>query len=115
MYELSQQIIAYFTGKTAFTDIVSNNIYAVIAPEEQSFPFVSFLINQQAPLSRDGDEFNVTLFLWFDENKYDELLQFIDTVTQLVKENKNWNWEDSSFQLFEENISYFGIINFKKV
>lgn len=115
MYELSQQIIAYFTSKTFFTDIVSDNIYAVIAPEGQTFPFACFVINQQAILSREGDEFNVTLFLWFSENQYDQAIQFTDTVTALVKENTSWNWEDSTFQFIEENISYCGIINFKKV
>lgn len=114
MYELSQEIIAYFNGKTEFTSMVNDSIYAVIAPEGQGFPFVCFLINQQETQTKDVDSFSVTLFLWFDENKYDEAMQFTDTVTALVKDNPNWDWENSTLQFVEENISFCGIINFKK-
>jgi hypothetical protein len=115
MYELSKQIIAYFIAETSFTDVVSENIYAVIAPEEQEFPFVCFTINQQETATKDIDSFDVTLFLWFDQNQYDAAMQFTDTVTSLVKENNEWDWQNSTFLFVEENISYCGIINFNKI
>lgn len=114
MYELSQEIIAYFNAQSGFTAVVNDSIYAVIAPEDQAFPFVCFLVNQQETETKDVDSFSVTLFLWFAENKYDQAMQFTDTVTDLVKNNPLWDWENSTLQFVEENISFCGIINFKK-
>ena len=115
MYQLSQQIIAYFTAQTAFTNVVAQDIYAVIAPENQNFPFVTFRISSQETATKDLDEYQVALFLWFEENQYDQAVQFVDVVTNLVKQNNNWDWQFSSVDFIEENASFVGMINFKKV
>ena len=90
MKELSIDIVAYLQGQTQITDIVAERIYAVIGPENVVFPFVTFTINEQTPLTKESDEFDVTLFLWFDENKYDDAMDFTDTVTGIVKNKTNW-------------------------
>lgn len=113
MFEISKQIIAYFEGKTDFTTICGNRIFAVIAPEDVTFPFTAFTINQFEAATKDIDVYDVTLFLWFMPTEYTNAIQFTDKVTELVKENNNWNWENSTFQYIEENDSYCGIINLK--
>lgn len=114
MEELSLDIVAYLQSQTAVTDIVGADIYAVIAPEHQQFPFVAFTINDQSPATKESDEFNVSIFLWFSENEYTKAMKFTDAVTAVVKNKEDWDWLGSSFQFVEENISYCGIINFKK-
>lgn len=113
MFEISKQIIAYFEGEINFTAICENRIYAAIAPEDVVFPFTTFLINQVESESKDKDVFSITLFNWFKPTEYTNAIQFTDVVTDLVKQNDTWDWENSTFQYIEENDSYCGIVNLK--
>lgn len=114
MEELSKEVVAYLEAQSQITAIVGDKIYAVIAPEDVEFPFVVFTINDRSFLTKEQDEFDVTVFLWFDENQYSQAMQFTDTVTEVTKNKNNWDWQNSTFQFIEDNISYCGIINFKK-
>lgn len=113
MFEVSKEIIAYFESESGFTTICNNRIYAAIAPEDVVFPFTTFLINQVESESKDKDVFSITMFSWFKPTEYTKAIQFTDTVTDLVKQNNVWDWENSTFQYIEENDSYCGIVNFK--
>ncbi len=112
MFEISQQIIAYFEDKIQFTDVCDNRIFAVIAPEDVVFPFAAFTINQFEAETKDADIFDVTLFLWFEQDKYTDAIKFTDACTELVRAKDEWDWKNSAFQFIEENTSYCGIINF---
>lgn len=112
MFRISQEIISYFENTILFTNVCDNRIYAVIAPEDVTFPFSAFTINQFETATKDIDVFDITLFLWFEQDKYTDAVKFTDVCTQLVKANPNWEWKNSTFQFIEENTSYCGIINF---
>lgn len=113
MFEVSQELVQYLESITAITNVVDSRIYAFIAPEDVQFPFITFAINQFEPESNDGDMYDVTVFAWFEQDKYKDAIQFTDVITNALKQNLEYNWEFSTFQFIEENISYAGIVNLK--
>lgn len=115
MFQFSELIFSFFTSSSTFTSLMGQRMYPVIAPEDVQFPFATYSLESQEAESKDADMFRATLFFWFQENQYNEALQFTDQMIALVKASQNLEFESSSVQYLEENNSYAGVINFIKL
>lgn len=115
MFQFSELIFSFFTSNSAFTIVMAQRMYPVIAPEDVQFPFATYSLESQEGESKDADLFRATLFFWFQENQYNEALQFTDQMIELVKASQNIEFESSTVQYLEENNSYAGVINIIKL
>jgi len=115
MFQFSELIFSFFTSSSTFTAVVGQRMYPVIAPEDGQFPFATYSLESQEGESKDADLFRATLFFWFQENQYNEALQFTDQMIELVKASQNIEFESSTVQYLEENNSYAGVINIIKL
>jgi hypothetical protein len=115
MFQFSELIFSFFTSSTFFTDVMQQRMYPVIAPEDVQFPFATYSLESQEGESKDADMFSATLFFWFQENQYNEALQFTDQMIELVKASQNIEFESSSLMWMEANNSYAGVINIIKL
>lgn len=115
MFQFSELIFSFFTSSTVFTSLMEQRMYPVIAPEDVQFPFATYSLESKESESKDADLYRATLFFWFEENQYNEALQFTDQMIELVKASQNIEFESSSVQYLEENNSYAGVINIIKL
>lgn len=115
MFQFSELIFSFFTSNSAFSVLMEQRMYPIIAPEDVVFPFATYTLESREGESKDADSYRATLFFWFQENQYNEALQFTDQMIDLVKATQNIEFESSSVQYLEENNSYAGIINILKL
>ncbi len=115
MFQFSELLYSFFTSNIGFTSVMEDKLFPIIAPEETVSPFATYRIGGKEGVSKDADEYNATLFFWFDENQYNEALQFTDQMIELVKASQNLEFVSSSIDYIEENDSYAGIINLIKI
>lgn len=115
MFQFSELIFSFFTSSTFFANVMMQRMYPVIAPEDVVFPFATYRIESKEGESKDADLYRATLFFWFEENQYNEALQFTDQMIEIVKGSQNLEFESSSVEYIEENNSYAGVINFIKI
>jgi hypothetical protein len=111
MEEISQDIYSFFTTATAFTDFVGTKLYPVVGNVETEVPFAVYRISQQQGITKDMSQFNVNLTGYFDPNEYDTCVQFLDAVTNLVK-NSTFSWVSSEVNFIEDNQSFSATVNF---
>lgn len=112
MLKISENLIAFLATQIVFTSIMSAKIYPIVAPEGTDFPFATYRISEQRPLSRDGDAAVVELFFWFGPNKYKECVGFTDLMKTVINEKEDYEWQSSSPDFSDEGFGYVGIINF---
>jgi hypothetical protein len=115
MFQFSELIFSFFISSSEFSVLLEERMYPIIAPEDVVFPFATYTLESTEGESKDADLFRATLFFWFQENQYNEALQFTDQMIELVKASQNIEFESSSVQYLEENNSYAGIINIVKL
>lgn len=115
MFQFSEFIFSFFTSSSTFTSLMGQRMYPVIAPEDVQFPFATYSLEGVEAESKDADLFRTTLFFWFQENQYNEALQFTDEMIELVRGSQNLEVESFSVQYLEENNSYAGVINIIKL
>ncbi|OXB01747.1 hypothetical protein B0A75_04715 [Flavobacterium oncorhynchi] len=114
MLELSDEIFAFLTGQTAFTAVMDNKVFPIMALEGTATPFTTYRINEKTPLTKDGNALNFSLFFWFSPNEYKKMIAFTEIMEAIIKEKTNYEWVSSYPDFIEENFSYVGIINLNK-
>ena len=112
MLKTSEELIAFLATQIVFTSVMGVKLYPIVAPEGTNFPFATYRISDQRPLSRDGDTMTVDLFFWFGPNKYKECVGFTDLMKIVIGENENYEWQSSNPDFSDEGFGYVGIINF---
>jgi hypothetical protein len=113
MKAISEQIYEYFTNETSFTDIVSTNLFPVVADKEAVYPFAVYTITQQEGITKDMDEYNIILRTFFEDNAYDNCAAFSESLTATVRNESSFDWQSSEIGFIEENQSFVAIVNFK--
>jgi hypothetical protein len=111
MLEVSDEIVAFLNAQTEFTDVMGDRVFPIMALEGTETPFATYRINEKIPLTKDGNQSNVSLFFWFGSNEYRKMVVFTDAMEAIIKEKSNYEWVSSSPDFIEENFSYVGIIN----
>jgi hypothetical protein len=113
MFEKSQEIASFFKNLPAFNAVMDGRIYPIVANENVNPPFAIYRIEERQSASKDLDEYNVSLFLYFTPESYKNCAVFTDAITSEVKENDDFVWERSEIDFIEENRSFVGSITFK--
>lgn len=111
MLEVSEGIASFLNSQPEFTAVMGDRVFPMMALESTLFPFTTYRINDKSPLTKDGDQSNVSLFFWFGSNEYKKMCVFTDAMEAIIKEKSNYEWVSSSPDFIEENFSYVGIIN----
>ena len=89
MFEFSELIYSFFTTNAQFTAVMQTRLFPVIAPEDVQFPFSTYSLESRESESKDADAYRTTLFFWFQENQYNQALQFTDAMIEIVKNSQN--------------------------
>ena len=111
MLEISEEITAFLLAQSEFTTVMGDRVFPLVANEGTAYPFTTYALSEE-PISNDGDEFTITLFLYFDKANYLKCAAFITQLKNIIKEN--YDWLSSNIELLEESLGFVGIINFKK-
>jgi hypothetical protein len=113
MLKISEELIAFLATHTDFTTAMGTRIFPIVAPDQTTFPFATYRINEVANLSCDGTSSAVQLYFWFGQNEYKKAVDFVDKMKPIIEEKQNYEWQDSTVDFIEEGFSFVGIINFK--
>jgi len=115
MFEFSEILFSFFTQNSTFAATMGLRLYPIIAPEDVVIPFATYSLEGREIESKDADLYRATLFFWFQENQYNEALQFTDQMIEIIKASNNFEYESSTVEYLEENNSYAGVINLIKL
>lgn len=110
----SEEIYTFLNAQTAFTSVMGNKIFPVVASEKSVLPLTTYRISQRQGQTKDADGYTITLSFWFSVEKYDDCVEFLDTMTGIFK-NSNYKWISSEPDFNEESYTYNGIINLEKI
>ena len=115
MKEVSEEIYSYFSNLPAFTSVMGESLFPLVALEETQFPFCVYAIQQQSGLSKDGSSFEVIMSAYFNAENYLEATNFNDAMVLDFKNNANpFDYQDSSIDFLQDNQSIILTITFKK-
>lgn len=115
MLEVSESIVSFLLGESAFTVIMGERVYPIMALEGTQTPFTTYRINEKTPLTKDAAETSISLFFWFGPNEYKKMVVFTDIMEVIIKEKTNYEWVSSLPDFIQENFSYVGIINLNTI
>jgi len=113
MFELSKEITEVLLASSVFTDVMSERLAPVVSSVDETYPFTNYLIQQQSGQSKDGSAFSVSLLCYFENEKYQDCVMFLDQLKPVIEEN--YDWESSTVEFVESDQSFVGIINFNKL
>lgn len=111
MLQTSENIVSFLGSQTPFTSVMATKIFPVVALPGTEAPFATYRINEETPLTKDGDQSNLTVFFWFGPTKYKDCISFTDAMKEIFKNSSDYEWVSSSVDYIEENASFVGIIN----
>jgi hypothetical protein len=112
MLKISEELIVYLASQLVFTQVMGTRIFPIVAPEGTDFPFATYRITEQMPLSSSGSAASIELYLWFGPNKYMSCMGFTDLMKTVIEEKQNYIWQSSTPDFSEDGFGYVGIINF---
>jgi hypothetical protein len=112
MFEVSKEIVAFFSGLTEFSSVMNANLFALVAKADTPYPFCTFIVSDQTPLTKCKNQNDVTFYAYFSPEQYDQAAQFTDAMTQKIEESQ-FQWQSSRIDFFEEDQSIVGVISFK--
>lgn len=111
MISISIKIADFFLSKQSYTDVFgSNRPDPVVAPEGTAFPFATYTIDRIEGKTKDGDEYNVTAYFWFDANQYNEMATLLENIIPEIQDE--YDFQAATMDFVEDNQSFVGIINF---
>jgi len=111
---ISEEIYTFLNAQSAFTTVMGNKIFPVVASESTVLPLTTYRIVQGRGQTKDADGYTIELAFWFSVEKYDQCMEFLDTMTEIFK-NSNYKWVSSEPDFNEESYTYNGIINLEKI
>lgn len=83
------ELVAFLKSQTAFTNVMGSGnscrLYPFVAKEETPFPFATYGVGS-VPYTKNARQDQATVYLYFDPNRYVEMLQFADAITPLLEE-----------------------------
>ena len=110
MLVVSEKIKTFFTAQSAFTAAMGTKIFPVFASENTGLPFATYMVDRVEFKSKDADQYDVTVYFWFDQNNYNAMAEFMDDILPAIK--NEFDWQGSTMDFIEDSKAYVGIINF---
>lgn len=114
MKTVGQQIFTSLTNNATFTAVMGNRLYPVIALSTAKTPFSVYRL-RQTPVSIDGDEFDVTIFSFFDANAASEAMAFNDDMVRFFKNIDLFYYISSEIDYIDENQQIVLMFNLKTI
>ena len=111
MNEVSILLRDFFLGKSEFTNVFGQRLYALAAPSNVTWPFATFSIIETKGLTKDADDYDITIGLFFKQDKYSECVQACDALKPIIRSSA-FDWVSSEPDV-NEDLTYVGIINLK--
>ena len=111
MITVSKKVANFFLTKQPYVDVFgANRPFPVVAPEGTDFPFATYTIDRAEGKSKDGDEYSVTAYFWFDANNYTEMASLLEDIIPEIQ--NEYDFQAATMDFVEDNQSFVGIINF---
>lgn len=110
MIVVTEKIMQFFGGNSVFTDTMGTRLYPIVAPEKTPFPFTTYSVDRIEAKSKDKDDYNITLYVRFAQSKFTVMAQFMEDILPYIK--NEFDWQGSTIDFIEDDMSYVGIINF---
>jgi hypothetical protein len=110
MIVVTEKIMQFFSGNSIFTTTMGTKLYPIVAPEKTSFPFTTYSIDRIEAESKDKDAYNITLYVRFGKDEFTRMAQFMEDILPPIK--NEFDWQGSTIDFIEDDMSYVGIINF---
>ena len=111
--QLSQDLFSFLTAQTAFTDVMVERIFPIIALAGNVYPLTTYRIAEVRGASKDATGATFELAFWFGIEQYDECVDFTDAMVTLLK--TKYRFISSTVDLSEDTFYYQGIINLEKI
>ena len=106
---VSESLRTFLLAQAAFTNVMNEELYPFMASEGKTFPLATYRIQQSEFATKDSDQYDIALFLWFEN--YNDCVELTDALTDIFKEANNYNWKISDLDYAEEIKLFNGIIN----
>ncbi len=105
----SEALRTFLLGQTAFTSVMNEELYPFMATEGKAFPLSTYRIQQSEFATKDSDQYDIALFLWFET--YNDCVELTDALTEIFKEAGQYEWKLSDLDYDAEIKLFNGIIN----
>lgn len=105
----SEAFRTFLLAESAFTDVLGQELYPFMATEGKTFPISTYRIQQSEFASKDADQYDIALFLWFEN--YNDCADVTDALTEVFKESGVYQWKLSDLDYDAELKLFNGIIN----
>lgn len=113
MIKISEEIVSFLELQSGFTDIMGYALYPIAVVEGQVFPFTTYRIVEEVPMSKDAKGATVQLSFYFGPNEYKKAASFVDVMQEIIETKSNYEWESKTVDFLEDAFSFVGIINLK--
>lgn len=116
--QASQEVYEFLKTNNVFVGIFGTRIFPLYAPDTVGdLAFATYKIQSGTNETKDTKSVNVSLFLWFKENKITELFEAHDDVLEILESNNNIEFqEDASFTDVDPDFQKpYAQINFKYI
>jgi hypothetical protein len=110
MIVVTEQLMQFFSSNSVFTDTMGTKLYPIVAPEKTSFPFTTYSIDRIEAESKDKDAYSIALYVRFSHSQFTLMAQFMEDILPYIK--NEFDWQGSTIDFIEDDMSYVGIINF---
>lgn len=111
--QLSEELVSFLGDSTAFTEVMDDKVFPIIAKAENSLPLTTYRITELRGMTKDATGGTIELMFWFAKENYDECVDFTDAMVQLLK--TKYRFISSTVDISEDTMNYNGIINLEKI
>lgn len=112
MKTVGKLIFEKLTANAGFNAVMGSRLYPVIGLSDVKTPFSVYRL-RQAPGSLDVDEFDVTVFSFFEANKATEAMDFNDEMVDFFKDSDEFFYVSSEIDYMDENQQVILMFNLK--
>jgi len=111
--QLSEEIITFLMAQSQYTAVMTKKPFPILALGTNVFPLTTYRINEERGVTKDADGASIELVFWFDQQQYDQCVDFTDAMKVLLK--TKYRFVSSTIDLSEDTMHYNGIINLEKI
>jgi len=114
------QLFAFLVNTPAFTNVMNQEVDGQMIT--RLFPLkcdgtielpLSIYGMRESARSKQGSEFDFTLSFYFAADQYDECIDFLDAIKDVIDESNDYDFIASDMEVNDEDYSLIGILNFK--
>lgn len=110
--EIAKMITSILLGNEAFKNVMGSRLTPLYADGATTFPFTVYGIDENAGVTKDGgEEYPVTVSIYFDKKQYKECLEFKNIVKRCFSETE-FDYQSSTTNFDSSTQAIVSDINF---